>query len=47
MDTKVFDSVGVVAYNKMTEDNLLEEARKMVLKKRFKLVNRLKLSTLV
>ena len=47
VDTMVFASVGVVAYNKMTEDNLLEEARKMVLKKRNKLLNRLNLSTLV
>ena len=30
VDTMVFASVGVVAYNKMTGDNLLEEARKMV-----------------
>ena len=30
VDTMVFASGGVVAYNKMTGDNLLEEARKMV-----------------
>ena len=47
VDNMVFARVGAVAYNGMTEDNLLEEARKMVLKKRNKLVNRLKLNSLV
>ena len=43
----VFARVGSEVYNGMTEANLLEEARKMVLKKRNKLVNRLKLNSLV
>ena len=47
VDNMVFARVGVVAYNVMYEADLLEEARKMVLKKRNKLVNRLKLNSLV
>ena len=43
----VFARVGARAYNVLTEDMLLEEAKKMVLKKRKKLVNRLRLSSLV
>ena len=47
VDNMVFARAGSEVYNKMTEANLLEEARKMVVKKRNKLVNRLKLNSLV
>ena len=47
VDNMVFARVGAKAYNEMTEVKLLEEAKKMVLKKRNKFVNRLKLNSLV
>ena len=43
----VFARVGAVSYYEMKETDLMEEARKMNLKKRNKLVNRLKLNLLV
>ena len=45
VDNMVFARVGAVTFNVMYEADLLEEARKMVLKKRNKLVNRLKLNS--
>ena len=47
VDSMVFARVGAKVYTELTEDKLLEEAKKMVLKKRNKLVNRLKLNSLV
>ena len=46
VDNMVFARVGTKAYNELTETKLLEEAKKM-LKKRKKMVNRMKLNLLV
>ena len=39
VDNMVFARVGAKTYNELTEVKMLEEAKKMVLKKRNKLVN--------
>ena len=43
----VFARIGDARYNELSEENLLEEARQLIVKKRNKLVNRLKLSAMV
>ena len=43
----VFVSIGDARYNELSEENLLEEARQLIVKKRNKLVYRLKLSAMV
>ena len=43
----VFARVGDARYNELSEEDLLEEARQLIVKKRNKLVNRLKLSAML
>ena len=44
---RVFNRVGSISYNKLSEQELLKEARKLAVKRRNKLVNRIRLSGMV